>query len=143
MSDSPYPVLNAERYPDLNREYLQEVNALNNLPLNINNAPVLILTKAGEFELAWSLNKTTLFVWVSHKTWGKIWKIIKQDSATNEFQVDELKKASFLRDVQLKYKDKDGKEEKYLGSYPSSLSEKLIKVQKKSIQMRKTFHIDF
>jgi len=134
MSDSPYLVLNAERYPDLYRKYLQEVDALNNLPLNINNAPVLILTKAGEFELAWSPKKTTLLVWVSHKTWGKIWKIIKQDSATQEFQVDELKKDSFLRDVRLKYKEK-----KYLGSYPYLLSEKLIKVQEKSILENNNF----
>lgn len=113
----------------LNHKFQQEVNEIDSLPLNIDYAPVLIITKAGSFELAWDLDKKVLMIWVSNGTWKKIEKIVEEVPNTNNYSINLSKRTKFFNEVKLldKYT--------YLGSYPTSVSHKVIREPEETKQI--------
>ncbi|HTL90198.1 MAG TPA: hypothetical protein VL134_12420, partial [Leptolyngbya sp.] len=83
--------------------FREEVERIKRLPLNQKNAPLLIGTamgKKGNFELAWDMDRKTIFVWATTGTWEYVLtKIVKYDSTNSNYYIVDGKKNDFLEKV--------------------------------------------
>ena len=108
--------------PAMTSQYCQELSRLEQL---LNNAPVLIGTNMkqhGCFELAWSMDKKTLMVWATSKTWDYILKtVVKQNQTNQQYYVDINKRNDFLDRVS------NCGDRSYLRPAPLSLLRRLLR----------------
>lgn len=110
---------------ELRSTFWEEIERINQLPLNQKHAPILIGTameKSGNFELAWDMERNVLFVWATSGTWEYVLKkIVKYDPSREDYYIDDCKKDDFMKKVKNKSK------KSYLRSYISSPFENLLK----------------